>query len=54
MVIGNSRVATFTKETRVLLNTELIKSSFPYEKVLGLLCGERDQGLPSYQRGQGP
>jgi len=32
MVIGNSRVATFTKETRVLLNTDLIKNNFPYEK----------------------
>lgn len=32
MVIGKSRVATFTKETRVLLNTDLIKKSFPQEK----------------------
>lgn len=32
LVIGNKKMATLTKEIRVLLNTELIKKNFPQEK----------------------
>lgn len=32
LVVGKKSLATLSKETRTLLNTELVKKSFPYEK----------------------
>ena len=32
LVVGNKRMVTLAKETRTLLNTELIKKNFPQEK----------------------
>lgn len=32
LVVGDKRMATLSKETRTLLNTGLIKKSFPQEK----------------------